>query len=799
MFFHYLKVAYRILLKNNVYSLISVFGLSIALSLAFIIVGSILFQFSFDKYHKNHKQIYRVIKISKEYNNIKYPSSPYVLGSVLKNNFPEVREVARLINLPFQIGHVIVQKGNELIEELDFYCADQELFSILDIPFKSKSTEKVLSDPYSIVISESMASKYFGKSNPLGEVMIINAIGRTLELRVSGVMYDFPVNSSMSPDFFCSTSLYIDLLSKYVPNRETITKTWEEYAFQTFVLFNEKVDINEFESKLNISLIELFEVKNIQFQLQNIGDIHFKSSELHNDQYFNKGNIQQIYLFTGIVIVILIVAIINYIILTTARSTLRFKEIGLKKVFGVNKTGLILQLMIESLLVSFISFIICLLILFAIKDFSSLILIDNLNFEQLLNWKIFVIFLLMTIITGLVSGLYISLQIAAFNPIDTLKNIISVKQNKFDIRIVLIVFQLASFIILTVYSIFIYKQVQFAMSSDLGFDKEDLIIVRFDPNEFRAYEVYKNLIKQNPNIVSVSGAYIMPPANASATIKLATPDDPGNEIIFENYKIDYNFFETLGIDIIEGRDYNKDNSTDIYSSVIINKKVVSDFGLRNPIGKRIGDRKIIGVVDNIYIHSFHLDLHPAMFTLDPYGLMHIAVRTAPGQESQVLGFLKSQWNDIAPNTPFDYYFIGNELEHFYEKDRQFGRSINLYTLIAVFISIMGLFGLSLFMSERKTKEIGIRKVHGASKTDIILMLVKQFLKYALIANVVSLPIAYYLVNKWLQSFYVRLSLLENWWVFLVAGILSVIVIVGTVSIKAWQTARLNPVDTLKHE
>ena len=799
MLYHYLKVAYRILVKNNIYSLISVFGLAIALSLTFIIVGFILFQLSFDKYHKNYRQVYRVNSINKEYSNSITSESPFILASALRNNFPEVKEAARIVNLPFQIGPVIIQKENEFIEELEFYCADQELFSILDIPLISKSTSQLLSDPYNIVLSESMAYKYFDRDNRLGKILVISTLGKTFELKVSGIMYDFPKNSSIKADFFCSTNLYIELITKYIPDHEVFTKSWDKNFFSTYLLFRENMDVDKFESKLNDALTSLYEVKNIQYQLQNLGDIHFNSSNIKGDLYIIKGNIQQVYLFAGIVIVILFIAVINYIILTTARSSLRYKEIGLKKVFGVNKTGLIVQLMIESLLVSFISFIICIILLFIIKNHTHLILFNDLDFALLWNWKIFIVFLAITIFTGIFSGFYISIQVAAFNPIDTIKNIVSVKQSKFDIKIVLIIFQLTSFIILTIFSIFIYKQVRFAINSDLGFSKEDLIIVRFDPNEFNDYQNYKNSIKQNPNIVSVSGAFIMPPANARSNSKFARADDPSVEVVFENYNIDYGFFKTLGINIIEGREYDEKNSTDLEQSTIINKKAVTEFGINNPIGKKIGGRKIIGVVDNIYVHSFHHDLSPAIFSLHPYACQHIAIKTAHGQTEQVLDFLEEQWRNIAPNIPFNFYFIDNELEQFYRKDRQFGQSINLYTLIAIFISILGLFGLSLFMSDRKTKEITIRKVHGASKLDIIYMLTKQFLKYALIANLISLPIAYYLVDNWLQNFSIRLSLLDNWWVFLIAGVLSISIIICTVGFKAWQTARLNPVDNLKYE
>lgn len=799
MIFLYLKVAYRILIKNNVYSLISILGLSVAMSLTFILIGFILFQLSFNKYHKNHDQIYRAISINLDYDNSKEAGSPFILASALKNNFPEVNKVARLMNIPFTICHTKIKKEDDFIEEQEFYSADPEIFSILDIPLKSKSSDNVLTEKYSIVLSETMAHKYFGNDNPVGERLTTKICGRVYEFVITGIMFDFPKNSSIQADFFCSNDFCSTLFSKYYRDDSEFFESWEEQFFNTIILFNKKVKITNFQKKLNTSIKDLYEENSVQFQMQKLEDIYFYSSNIKNDYYFIKGNIQQVYLFAGFVLVILIIAVINYIILTTARSTLRYKEIGLKKVFGVTKTGLIAQLITESLLISFISFILSIIILFIIKNYTHLILFDEIDFIFLWSWKIIMIFLVITILTGIFSGLYISMQIAAFNPIDTIKNLISVNRNKFDIKVFLIIFQLSSFIILTVFSIVIFKQVRFAMNSDLGFTKEDLIVVRFDSQEFRGYEEFKNIIKQNPNVFSVSGAFIMPPSNASQTEKFARADDPSSEVSFEKYTVDYDFFKTMGIKILEGCDFNQENATDFESSIILNKKAITDFDIENPIGKKIGNRRIIGIADNFYTHSFHKQLRPAVFYYYTYSCIHIIVRTLPGKTEQVLYYLKDQWSIVAPHIPFNYFFIDNELKKLYRKDRQFGQSVNFYTLIAIFISILGLFGTSLYMSDRKSKEIVIRKVHGASSIDIVYMLTKQFLKYALIANVIAIPIAYYMVDNWIHNFAIRINLLNNWWVFILTGFLSIIIIISTIGYKSWQAASINLVDKLKCE
>ncbi len=797
MIIYFFKSAWRILRKNKFFSFISILGLSIALGLSFIIIGFILFQLSFNKCY-NYKQIYRVISVYERYNSKKYPEQPFVLASTLKNSFPEVEESGSIMNVPFLFSYVKVTKGKELIEEPNFYCADKEFFSIFNLPIKSKSKEEVLSDPYDIVLSESMAHKYFENNNPLGKTLVVRIYGKNFELNVSGIMEDFPANSSINADFFCTTDLILEIIS-HESNQEEAKHSWKESEFQTYLLFREKVDVKSFESKLNETLINLFKLKDIHFYLQNLGDIYFNSNDITNDLYIIKGDIQQVYLFSGIVIIILLIAVINYIILTTALSTLRYMELGLKKVFGMHKMRLIFQLMTESLLVSLISFIISLMFLWIVKDYVHWVIFNDLSFHLLLNWKVFAITFAITILTGLISGLYLAFNIASLKPVDALKKQISIQKRKFDIKIILIIFQLLAFIVLIIFSLFIYKQVRFALTTDLGFSKENLIIVRFDPKEFNGYQAYKNLIKQNPNVLSVSGAYFMPPANASTPIILAKPNDPSVEFTFENYPVDFGFFTTMGINIIEGREFDEENKNDRYSSIIINQKVVKDFEIKDPIGKKIGDKRIIGVAENIYMHSFHLELLPAIYFISPDRCMHIAIRTSPGQKEQVLAFLQDQWNKIAPNIPFRYYFIDNELKQFYKKDFQFGSSMNLYTLFAIFISLMGLFGLSLFISESKTKEIGIRKVLGASVSDIVFMLLKQFLKYALIANLIAIPLAYYLVDNWLQNFSVRLIILNNWWIFLMSGIISILIITCTVGFKAWQAAKMNPVITLKHE
>ncbi|MEZ5083798.1 MAG: FtsX-like permease family protein [Bacteroidales bacterium] len=355
------------------------------------------------------------------------------------------------------------------------------------------------------------------------------------------------------------------------------------------------------------------------------------------------------------------------------------------------------------------------------------------------------------------------------------------------------------FNVLLIYSFFIYKQVNFALNSDLGYDPENLVVVYLDLDYFSEYDVYLNSIVENSNIISISGASTAPPTEAASYSKFARVDDPSVEVTFESYLIDYNFFKTLNVNILEGRAFSREYPTDQTSSIIINQQAVDEFGIKKPIGKKIGDRRIIGVVDNFNVHSFRRKILPSIFTMDPTRIYSIILRVNPQNQKATIKFLESKMKEIAPSHPFTYKIIKPELRNFYKADLNFGNSITIYTLFTLLISTLGLLGLTLFLAKRRSKEITIRKVHGANTIDIIKFYLSEYLGIVIIANIIAWPLAYLFVDKWLQDFPIRISLMENFWLFLISGIISSVFVFGIVGIKAIHTSLTNPVENLKYE
>lgn len=798
MLFYHIKIGFRILQKNSIYSLLSIVGLSTAMFIGFFLFSDINRMLAFDKCHKKHSQIYRVISNSESIENFRQTLTPYILASTMKQNFPEIAKVAHYTILPSMLARVSVKKGEAFIQEDLFYCADQELFDILTIPLLTKESEGFLSEPDFVVISNEMAIKYFKESNPVGQMLEIRTMGKIRQLRVTAVMENLPENSTFQADFIASTGLYLDMFKRYYPNIEKTKQSWTFDQFNLMVLLKEGSSESETNAKLDELISSIDGIENYTYDLQKLTDVYLHSHDIRND-FIEKGEISELYIFTAIAFLILLVASINYVILTTARLSLRNKEIGIKKVFGISKSYLMLQIIIESTLVALASLFIALLLVFIFKDHSELLLMNKTTFLVSDTLKIVLLFIGLALIIGILSGLYISVQVALLNPVEMIKSRVFNQTSKIDFKKVLIGFQLMIFVILLIYSSFIYKQVRYALNANLGYDPENMLVIYLDRDYFSSYDVYVNSIKQHVNILSVSGASSPPPTNTASYSKFARVDDPSIEVTFESDLVDYNFFKTLNIKILEGRTFSREYPTDAISSIIINKEAVDQFGIKNPIGKKIGDRRIIGVVDNFNVHSFHKKILPSIFTMNPMRIRSIILRINPANQDALLEFLESKMKEIAPDHPFKYIFIKPELRNFYSSEINFGRVISMYTFFSILISTLGLFGLSMFVTKQKSREVTIRKVHGANTIDILKFFLMEYLGIIIIANIIAWPLAFFIVDKWLQDFPIRISIADNFWLFLVSGLISAVFVLATVGIKAIYTSLSNPVKNLKYE
>lgn len=768
-----------------------------------MLIGFFLFSdanrmMAYDKCHEKHHQIYRVISNNAPYENFKQPLLPYILASTIKQDFPEVEKTARYTILTNMLAKVAVKKGDEFINEELFYCADQELFDILTLPILTKISDEFLSEPDFVVLSKDMAEKYFMGLNPVGKFLEIRTMGKIRQFRISAVMENLPDNSTFQADFIASTDLYLDLMRRYHSDVEETKQSWTIDQFNMLVLLKKGIPKSVTDTNLKNLISNIEGLEDYTFYLQKLTSSYLHSHDIRND-FIEKGEITNLYVYIGIAIIILLVASINYVILTTARLSLRHKEIGVKKVLGITKYNITLQIIIESTLLAFTALFLALFLLFIFKDNSKLFLMDKLTFFTSSTLNILFLYIGIALLIGILSGLYISLQVALLDPVQMIKSKVISQTSKIDFKKILIGFQLMAFVVLMIYAIFINKQVKFALSADLGYDPENTVVVFLDLDYFSAYDVYTNSIRQHSNILSVSGASTAPPTNAASYSKFAKVDDPSIEVTFVSYLIDYDFFKTLNIEVLDGRTFSKEYPTDAFSSIIINKTAMEEFGIENPIGKKIGNRRIIGIVDNFNVHSFHKKILPSIFTMDPLRIRSVILRLGNESQDETIKFLESKMKEIAPDHSFKYYFIKPELRNFYKTEINFGRVIATYTLFSILISTLGLFGLSLFVAKRRSKEVTLRKVHGAGTFDILKFFLVEYVGIIIIANIIAWPIAFILVDKWLQSFPIRISILNSFWIFLLAGFVSAVCVFITIGFEAIRTSLSNPMDNLKYE
>jgi len=791
MLTHYFKTAIRNIARNKIFSIINIVGLTIGLASSFLILLYVLNETGYDKYHKKRNQIYRVIT---EYiDSWEQPGTACILAPTMKSDFPEIEFIARINTIITSL-----KKGEEYINERYFRTADNDIFEIFTLPFLKGNPKTALADPFSVVISESMADKYFENQDPLGKVLTIMAMDEEIQLTVTGVMKDIPENSTYKADFIGTTELAIKYWGKRF-NNKNFTVDWSATYFgQTYILLPKNCKASELEQKFSgFEKKYLPEGFRMKFHLQPLTDVYLKSSHFMNNRGAI-GNIKNVYIFSFIGLFILIIACINYIILSTARSATRSKEIGIRKVIGAGRKNLAKQILGESVIVSFISLPIALLLVHLLLPTVNQLFNKELIINYTQNWQFIIGFIFVTLFVGLISGSYIAFYLSSFRPVEVLKSKINTGITKSVYRRILITVQLIIFIVLILGTGIIFRQIHYANNKDMGFNKEGIVIIYYDDDEFRRrYESFKNEVAKNPNIINVSGAMFSPPYNGGMEWDVPGVDDPSQVTKVEGLAVDFNYIETYEFKLKEGRSFSREFPSDS-SAIILNETAVKELGLVDPVGKKINNRTIIGVIKDFHLHSFHMEIKPMI--IDIMRLKYareVVVRIHPGKISETISFLEDKWEEFAPDSPFEYSFFDDALEQLYREEQIFGKIISIFTFLAIFIASLGLFGLSLFIAEQRTKEIGIRKVFGSSVSRIFKLISKEFILMVLIANLIASPIAYYFMNKWLENFAYRTKI--EIWLYIVAVALSMFIVLITMSFQTLKAAYTNPAESLRYE
>lgn len=806
---NYLKIALRNLRKNKIFSVINVLGLATGLACFLLIALYVMDELSYDRFFPNAHRIYRInsdIKLGTT--NLHLPVASDMMGELLKKDYPQVENYTRIYAFG---GDKFIKKGNSYIDEENVAHVDSTFFDIFQLPVIEGDIKHALVEPNTVVIDESAAKKYFGTTDILGKTIEIKT-DKNPFYKITAVVKDIPANAHFHFDFFFSmknvdynwgqiTSHNFFTYIRLTPgtNYKAFEKNFDQYMDKYVLPYAKKF--------MNINSMDEFKKagNNLQYSLIPLTDIH-----LHSDRSFElgtNGNIQYVYIFSAVALFILIIACINFMNLTTAHSANRAKEVGIRKVLGTEKKNLVTQFLFESTLTVFISLIIAIVIVYAVLPLFNNVASKQMTIASLFTPYTLSFLIVLPFIVGLLAGSYPAFYLSAFKPIEILKGKLKLGSKGGGLRSVLVVFQFAVSIILIVGTIVVYKQLHYIQTKNIGFNKDQVLVVNSISSLNNNVAAFKNDVLQLPGVAGGTISGYLPVSNtyrSDNTFSKESVMDVKNSMDIQNWSIDYDYIKTLGMQIIKGRNFSRDFGSDS-NAIIINETVANILGYADPIGKFIYESQndgstrqhtIIGVVKNFNFETLHQDVGPLAFKLGGgFGFGAFKVNTSNIQS--LISQIQTKWKALTPGLPFSYNFLNESFDKMYRAEERVGKIAMAFSLLAIFIACLGLFGLATFIAEQRTKEIGIRKVLGASVQGIVQMLSKDFVKLVVIAFVVAAPLAWWAMHLWLQDFAYRINI--QWWFFALAGFGALAIALVTISFQAIKAAIANPIKSLRTE
>jgi putative ABC transport system permease protein len=800
MFINYLKVAFRNIKKQKSFSMINISGLAVGIACFFLIMLYVQFEMSYDKFHKNSGRIYRAVP-----NLENYVFTPPPLAPILKEEYPEIESIARISR--FGISRrdriLFLYKGKQILEN-DVFLADPEIFDVLTLDLIKGNPQTALSDPNSIIMTEAMAEKYFGDEDPMGKTLTYE---NSHAFQVTGIMKNYPENSHLSINFI------IPFENNRIIQGYDLT-SWGWQYVHTFCLIHEKADIKAMEKRSNAMLIK--------HRYNNEVNEHNKDDQI----YFFP--ITKIYLhppagggpynFLCILILtaffILIVACINYINLTTARSVNRAKEIGIRKVVGANRKQLIRQLLLESTLVTVFAFCFSLIIIYMFLPVFNRLVDRNLSLDPMNNFQFIQLFFFLFVLVGIASGSYPALFISSFKPASTIKGHLKTSSKGKVLKNSLAIFQFGISIILIFCTFVVKNQLDFIQNKETGFAKDQIVnIVVRDKNARKNFENITMELQKNPEIIAASASSHLP-NSIGYSGGISWPGKTKDEkSVQSNFGMaDFDFCRVFDLKIVRGRDFSKKELIDRNGAFLINESAANELMWDNPLGKEIScwgsTGRIVGIMEDFNFRSFYSKISPLSIFLNPNmqtealafnerNEYYISVKIRGNSIPETIEFLKQEMKRFSPDYPFEYFFFNDFFNMTYSSVERTGNIFSSFALISIFISCLGLVGLSAYMAVTRTKEIGIRKVLGAKSVNIFYNLSKEFVIWILISTIFAFPVGWYFMNKWLQEFAYRTDL--SVWIFLLSGLAALAVALLTVSYQSIKAATANPADSLRYE
>ena len=787
---NYIKIAFRNLLRHKAYSLINISGLAIGMACSILILLWVQDELGYDSFHPHAKNIYRITSTLAELD-IKAAVSPTPIAQAFKSELPEIANTLRISGLNTDF----LQVGEKLFEEKNILYADSNFLQFFSFPLIEGDASTAMNNPEGILITREMARKYFGDGPALGKTIRKN---HKDDFTVAGVFEDIPTNSHLKFDFIQPMSFLART------DNDLKNNVWDNFNYYTYTQLDEHINGSDEELRpIESKMTEIYKQheKNLKvtFKLQPLTDIHLHSNFLAD--FPGHGNAQYVYIFIVVGIFILVVACINFMNLATARSARRAKEVGLRKVAGAVRFQLIRQFLSESSLISVIALLLAvLLVIISIPAFNDLAG-KHLSIT-LFNSRLIIGLLAITLVTGLLAGSYPALFLSGFVPVKVLKGDLKAGAGGSLFRNTMVIVQFTVSITLLVGTAVIYNQLQFIRTRNLGYDKENLIYSPMTGDLWKKYETLRSALDQNTETSDFTFVSQLPTFMTNGTISVEWDGkDPNSQPLFCNMAIDENFFDVFRVTLLNGRGFSKDIKADS-TNYLVNETALKIMNMdpETAVGKPLtlwGNKgMIIGVVKDFNFKPVQQAIEPLILRLNTWGSIAV-VRVKPGHTDAAIVQMENVFKELNPEFPFSFNFVDKDLDNLYQAEQRLGSLFTVFAGLAIFISCLGLYGLSAFLAERRTKEIGVRKVLGASVFHVVYLLSKTFTRPIIIAMVISVPLAYYGMTKWLETFVFHIDI--HWSIFVFAFLVSLLIAWLTVSYESIKAAVANPAKSLRDE
>jgi putative ABC transport system permease protein len=790
---NYFKIAFRNLWRHRVFSLINILGLAVGMTACFLIFLYVRFELSYDKFHTKADRIYRIVCDIKTPTETMHPGGPsWAVGPHLMGGFPQVEAAVRTTD-----DELLVRKGNVKFQEKSSLFADSSFFQVFDFKMIKGNPKTALNEPLSIVFSESAVKKYFGDKDPLGQTVLLTGDGFTA--KITGVMKDIPENSMIRADMIVSMSTITRKLNPGLDDQ------WGNYGNRTYVLLKPNANAAVFQKQIPAFLEKMngTEMKQLNMYptliLEKFKDAYLRSDR--NDS--NSGSIKNVYIFSIIAVFILLIACFNFINLTTARSAERAKEVGIRKVVGAGRQQLTRQFIGESVLICVIAFILTIAFAALLLPSFNQLAGKTLSRGVFENMSFIGILFLASIGIGVLAGIYPSMVLSSFKPVTVLKGRFTTGIKGILLRKGLVISQFTISITLIIATIIVYLQMSFMRNQDLGFNKDQMMVI--NSNGDPARDAFMHTVSSMPNVKSVSMSSSVPGGgNMGAYSKIQNVKGDMQIANLDLYFVDFDYLKQFDIKMVAGRSFSRDFMTDTTHSMILNEAAVKMFGYRSPkdaVGRDFNqwgrEGKIIGVMKDFHFKSLQEVIKPLSMRIEPNGCSLISIKVSGNNLPGTISSIENKWNTLIPARPFSYFFLDEYFNAQYKSEQRFGKLFLNFAILAIIISCLGLLGLASYSTMQRTREIGIRKVLGASVTNIVNLLSKDFLRLVGIAVIIASPIAYFSMHKWLQDFAYRIPI--SWWIFVIAAVTATLIAILTVSFQAIKAAVSNPVKSLRTE